>query len=42
MDIDYGTGLTASCVLTPPFNCNGRKYNSNYIKIKTITSRYAI
>ena len=31
MDIDYGTGLTATCVLTPPFNCNGRKYNSNYI-----------
>ena len=31
MDIDYGTGLTASCVLTPPFNCKGRKYNSNYI-----------
>ena len=31
MDIDYGTGLTASCVLIPPFNCNGRKYNSNYI-----------
>jgi serine/threonine protein kinase len=31
MDIDYGTGLTATCVLTPPFNCNGRKYKSNYI-----------
>ena len=31
MDIDYGSGLTASCVLTPPFNCNGRKYKSNYI-----------
>ena len=31
MDIDYGSGLTATCVLTPPFNCNGRNYNYNYI-----------
>jgi serine/threonine protein kinase len=31
MDIDYGTGGTASCVLIPPFNCNGRKYDNNYI-----------
>ena len=31
MDIDYGTGGTASCVLSPPFNCKGRNYNTNYI-----------
>ena len=31
MEIDYGTGLTASCVLIPPFNCKRRNYNSNYI-----------
>jgi serine/threonine protein kinase len=31
MDIDYGTGGTASCVLSPPFNCNGRNYNTDYI-----------
>lgn len=38
-NINYGEGGAASCVLSPPFNCERMNYNDNYIsKIANISS----
>ena len=39
MEINYGSGGSANCVLVPPFNCKKRKYNNNYVsKIAKFTT----
>ena len=38
-NINYGEGGAASCVLVPPFNCDGKNYDENYIsKIASISN----
>jgi serine/threonine protein kinase len=43
MEINYGSGGSANCVLVPPFNCKKRKYNNNYVsKIAKFTTKEEI
>ena len=43
MEINYGSGGSAKCVLVPPFNCNKPKYNKNYVsKISKFTKNEEI
>ena len=43
MEINYGSGGSANCVLVPPFNCKKRKYNKNYVsKIAKFTTKEEI
>ena len=38
-NINYGEGGAASCVLVPPFNCQGRNYDNNYVsKLASISN----
>ena len=31
MDINHGIAGSSLCVLVPPYNCKGKKYNNNYV-----------
>ena len=43
MDINHGAAGTALCVLVPPYNCKGKKYNNNYVsKIVEYSSKNKI
>ena len=43
MDINHGAAGTSLCVLVPPYNCKGKKYNNNYVsKIVEYSSKKKI